>query len=479
MNTRPTDLWRRWLMAGWTFLLPSFPETPSHLTSKEVLLLSRERLVRVILRVCTLFGLPAVLFGIPILAADARWWPLIVGVTALVLFAWLAFKNNLPYRIGALVLVAGAYLFLLSWLLSGLDEFFFAALFAFVIMSTFLLGRWGGVVGFLLSLVTILGANWLLDSGRLTVDLVLAAFDRPLLRVIQPYVDWMFYVGLVVITLFVLLGDFDIAWRRERAAVLQIEAERDQLQRAFDREQALLVKLQQAYSRETELSQLRSQIISTVSHEFRTPLAIISNSADLLIQHREKLTPDKSDQINRRLHDAIDYMTDLLQEVETVDTATAGVTVRPVTITMADLGERLQMAIRQAYGERPRLQLDFDREDRHPLRLDEGLLRQVIHSLLANALKYSGPENPVAVELRRTEGTLVAAVRDEGIGLLPEEVARLFDLFYRGSNVETRRGLGLGLYIARTLVEAMGGTLAAESAGPGLGSTFTVSLPLV
>ena len=110
------------------------------------------------------------------------------------------------------------------------------------------------------------------------------------------------------------------------------------------------------------------------------------------------------------------------------------------------------------------------------VRIDPDDLDRVMRALLANALEYSAPDGPVAVECREHQGAVVLSVADRGPGIPSDELPRIFERFYRGRNARSAGGLGLGLYLARALVEGCGGHLTVESE-PGKGSTFRVSLP--
>jgi signal transduction histidine kinase len=113
---------------------------------------------------------------------------------------------------------------------------------------------------------------------------------------------------------------------------------------------------------------------------------------------------------------------------------------------------------------------------------DEDELKIVITNLLDNAIKYSGSQVRVAVELEQTDSaTVTLRVRDEGIGMLPSEQKRIFKRFYRipGAMAARVKGTGLGLFIVRSVVARHGGEVYAESDGPGQGSTFVVRLPLL
>ena len=108
-------------------------------------------------------------------------------------------------------------------------------------------------------------------------------------------------------------------------------------------------------------------------------------------------------------------------------------------------------------------------------RWDKERLDQVITNLVSNAIKY-GNRQPVDVELDERRGMAALVVRDHGIGIPPDSQAGLFERFERGTNTRTFKGIGLGLWIAKKMVDAHGGTISVESA-PGSGSTFTVTIP--
>jgi signal transduction histidine kinase len=112
---------------------------------------------------------------------------------------------------------------------------------------------------------------------------------------------------------------------------------------------------------------------------------------------------------------------------------------------------------------------------------DEDELKSVVLNLVDNAIKYSGPQVRVAVELDQTDAAQVTLrVRDQGVGILPSEQKRIFKRFYRIPGMASRiKGTGLGLFIVRSVVARHGGKVYAESGGPGHGSTFIVQLPLL
>jgi two-component system sensor histidine kinase KdpD len=111
-------------------------------------------------------------------------------------------------------------------------------------------------------------------------------------------------------------------------------------------------------------------------------------------------------------------------------------------------------------------------------RADVGRVGQVLDNVLGNAIKFSPPGSSVEVLVRRSGDDVVISITDQGPGLMPEDVDRVFERYYRGrTTASTVPGLGVGLALSREIVEAHGGRIWAESAGPGKGSTFSIALP--
>ena len=113
-----------------------------------------------------------------------------------------------------------------------------------------------------------------------------------------------------------------------------------------------------------------------------------------------------------------------------------------------------------------------------PAEADPALLAQVLRNLYENAVKYAPNGGEVRTTARLEDKTVTMAVTDEGIGIAPQQVERLFERFHRAGADPTVRGMGLGLYLSRMLVEAQGGRISVRSPGPGQGATFEVWLPV-
>ena len=238
-------------------------------------------------------------------------------------------------------------------------------------------------------------------------------------------------------------------------------------------EQELLAALQ----REKELNEMKTRFVSTVSHEFRTPLATILSSAELLRLYPDKL--DDSEKLNllSGIEDGTKRMRRLLDEVLTLGRAESGVLqLRPTPLVLSELCAKVVADLRIGEGKQHTIVIE-DRFDRETAELDENLLRHILNNLLANAIKYSAPGTTVKLAVERADGNVRLSVEDSGIGIPAEDQPRLFESFHRASNVQNRAGTGLGLAIVKKSVELHGGSITFDTK-VGAGTRFYVTLPL-
>lgn len=236
-------------------------------------------------------------------------------------------------------------------------------------------------------------------------------------------------------------------------------------------------QLRLALAREKELGELKSNFVSLVSHEFRTPLEVILSSAEILERYHDRLAPEQRGRQLRAIQRSVRRMAEMMNEVLLLGRFEAGrVEFRPVPIDLPAFQRRLRDEIVAASGTDARIETSHE----GPLagaRGDESLLGHVFSNLLSNAVKYSPAGVPVAFTVRREGEAAVFEVRDRGCGIPEGDRQRLFQSFHRGSNVGQRSGTGLGLVIVKRCVERHGGTVSFASR-EGEGSTFTVRLPL-
>lgn len=235
--------------------------------------------------------------------------------------------------------------------------------------------------------------------------------------------------------------------------------------------------LQKALDHAMELNELKSRFVSMVSHEFRNPLAVMQTSVQMLQRYSDRLSEaDKRRQLDT-LQMYIRRMTDLLEEVLTISRAEAGKLVfEPEPVDVAALCRSIVDEIRTIAP--PSLTFALEAEGECQAVADPRLLTLAVSNLVSNAVKYSKPQGTVRVGVRSDGRTVTVLVQDEGIGIPQREQARVFEGFFRASNVGTVPGTGLGLSIARHCVMRHGGTLTFRSQ-ENRGTTFVLTLPLV
>ncbi len=221
---------------------------------------------------------------------------------------------------------------------------------------------------------------------------------------------------------------------------------------------------------------MRRQLIGDVAHELRTPLTTIQGTAEGLLDGVLPPEPETFHRIYREA-DRLQRLVSDLQELSRVEAGAYTLARRPVAVrALVDtVAERLG---HQLEDKQIRLERDVPAA-LPPVMADEGRIGQVLLNLVGNALQYTPPGGTVRIAARHDGDTVAISVSDTGIGIPAKHLPHLFTRFYRVDKSRSRAGggSGIGLTIARHLVEAHGGTLRAESAGPGQGSTFTLTLP--
>ncbi|MBI5383582.1 MAG: HAMP domain-containing histidine kinase [Verrucomicrobia bacterium] len=237
-------------------------------------------------------------------------------------------------------------------------------------------------------------------------------------------------------------------------------------------------ELRAALAAEKDLNQLKSNFVSMVSHEFRTPLGAIQSSAELLQNYFDRLTSERRARLLQAIVASTGDMARIMEDVLLLSQVeTARYEFQPRRLSLDELCQRLADETTSATQGRCPIQLRLG-----PLPelswCDEGLLRHVFNNLLSNAVKYSLAGAPVEFRAEQVDREVVFTVQDRGLGIPTEDQARLFQAFARGSNVGHTPGTGLGLVIVQRCVTLHGGTVSLDST-PDVGTTVTVRLPLL
>jgi len=229
--------------------------------------------------------------------------------------------------------------------------------------------------------------------------------------------------------------------------------------------------------KEADLNRLKTHFITTVSHEFRTPLSAISSNIQLIDLYDEKWPAEKKATVLGRIQDAVAQMTTLLDDLSTVAKDESGKF--KLSLTEFDLENFCREIVQQATnltGFGPSVICNFQCKERKAL-LDKQLLFHILKNLIANALKFSPTGQPVLFHVEDTGMNQISfSLQDHGIGIPEEDLANIFEPFHRGTNAVAYPGTGLGLSIVKRCVDQHQGSITIRSQ-LGSGTTVTVLLP--
>lgn len=222
---------------------------------------------------------------------------------------------------------------------------------------------------------------------------------------------------------------------------------------------------------------MRRQLIGDVTHELRTPLTAVKGYLEGLMDGVLPADPETYEQIHSEI-DRLQRLVNDLQELSRVEAGAIQLNLAPVP------PERLIERIQSTFGrqfEDKNIQLVTDVEPGLPnLFVDKDRIIQVLTNLAGNALQYTPNGGKVSISVRREKSEILFAVKDTGIGISTEQLTFIFNRFYRTDKSRNRAsgGSGIGLTIAKALVQAHQGKIWAESNGEGKGSTFSFLIPL-
>jgi PAS domain S-box-containing protein len=227
-----------------------------------------------------------------------------------------------------------------------------------------------------------------------------------------------------------------------------------------------------------EVDQLKSEFVSTVSHDLRSPLTLMRGYATML--EMAGTLNDQQKNYIKMIVQGVDNMAKLVNNLLDLGRIEFGVGLQVESIPVLDIIERVISGLQlHAKEKNISLSVEIPKDMPHAVEADQALLHQAVYNLVENAIKYTPNEGTVTLNLLSAPDTLTFAVKDSGIGIQPEDMKRLFEKFYRGTNREalSLRGTGLGLAIVKSIAERHGGRVWAESE-LGKGSTFYLLIPL-
>lgn len=305
--------------------------------------------------------------------------------------------------------------------------------------------------------LTIVSATYLPDVDRLTLRLVLGVFG---------------FLGAIIVA--VLVGSWWFTQNLSRALISREVARRSAEEQKQQAERARLEA--------EEANQVKSAFLANMSHELRTPMNAIIGYSEMLIEESQEMESQEMVPDLEKIHAAGKHLLGLINDILDLSKIEAGkMTLYLETFSLARLIDEVVDTVQPLLIQN-RNQIEVKcRDDIGQMHADETKLRQVLLNLLSNASKFTeaGTITVEACAIPNPEGDQIhVEVQDSGIGMTPEQMAKLFQSFSQADSSTTRRygGTGLGLAISRRFCQLMGGDIQVTS-DPGQGSTFTVMLP--
>jgi PAS domain S-box-containing protein len=239
-------------------------------------------------------------------------------------------------------------------------------------------------------------------------------------------------------------------------------------------------EIRAALEQQKELYQLKSRFVSMTSHEFRTPLATIMSSAELLKYYSDRMPAEERTEVIDSIEKAVKRMTKMLEDILTIGKVDADkIEFQPALLPLQKFCENLVGGIPQLLEASDKIKCRIKLQvigNIGEQRFDEKLLHHIFDNLLSNAVKYSPAGGTVLFTVTSQPQAIEFTVADQGIGLPADEIEHLFETFYRASNVGAIAGTGLGLAIVKRAVDLHGGTITVDSV-LGAGTRFVVTLP--
>lgn len=234
-------------------------------------------------------------------------------------------------------------------------------------------------------------------------------------------------------------------------------------------------ELSEALSKEKQLNEIKSRFVSMASHEFRTPLSTILSSATLVSKYTSTDENDKRERHVRKIKDSVSHLNNLLEDFLSLGRleegkATVAISSFAVKEFIDDIIE--EMKVIQKRGQ----QIICNYQGEESFTTDKRLLKNILINLFSNAIKFSGENKSIWIDIANENELLNVVLKDEGMGIPEEDQHHLFTTFFRGKNVTNIEGTGLGLPIVKRYVDLLKGNVSLKSA-LGEGTTVYFTLP--
>ena len=258
----------------------------------------------------------------------------------------------------------------------------------------------------------------------------------------------------------------------------ELARQRDELKSTLAQNARLLEETRRHAAALKETDRLKDEFLAMLAHELRNPLSAVSNAIQVW---KRSDRPDHQEWAKQVIENQMKTFSRLIDDLLDVSRINHGkIRIKKQVVDPGPILDQAVEAVTPLIVDRKH---ELTVEKRHGsslVEVDPTRLEQVVVNLLTNAAKYSGDASKIRLASHAEGPDLVISVKDAGIGIPPEQLPRMFELFAQGdrSIARSEGGLGIGLTLVKSLVELHGGSISAESEGLGLGSTFTVRLPL-
>lgn len=260
---------------------------------------------------------------------------------------------------------------------------------------------------------------------------------------------------------------------KEYVSVSRDISQRKQMDRILLEQERLRFELQ----KEQELNAVKSNLMRTISHEFRTPLTLVTIATDFLDMYIDRLDAERRKERLDSIREQVKRLSEMLNDISFVVQGTLHrVAARKAPLDLEAYCKAILEETQVTAGKNHQFVYTVEPDAAQGI-ADKALLQRILSNLLSNAVKYSPENSVISLKLSRQENDILFEVSDQGIGISPEEQKHVFEPFYRSRSViDGIGGTGLGLSIVKDCVDLQGGSVAISSS-PGKGTTFTVRIP--
>lgn len=261
--------------------------------------------------------------------------------------------------------------------------------------------------------------------------------------------------------------------QKVKERTLSLEENNKKLESEIERRKAVEADLKESLAKEKELNELKSRIVTIISHELKTPLTSILSSTELINFHADnRSSSEKVIKHTGKIQKAVKSLTEMVNDTLFMSRAEADkVELQLKPIELRPFINEIVEAQKSGAEKERKFEIDFSTDVPKKLMLDFSLTKNILNNLVSNALKYSEPDTSVYLKFDYQYGELLVTVKDEGMGIPKHDLKHLFKMFHRASNVENIEGSGVGLAIVKRCLNYLNGEIEIDSE-EGKGTTF-------